>query len=128
MISYDISMRCCRDMTIVRFFSKAGHHSMIQLENSTRLRHGFLEMLARPETAHFCLKFSKNKLKLRMSSPVVDHGQRMLSIYFTQDQKYLRSMGYGVRLRYTIALRSVRGRFTCNNSELFSRLSLSAQS
>ena len=56
------------------FFSKFGPHSKIQFENITRLRHEFLETLARHEKAHFSLKFSKNKLKLRKSNPVVAVG------------------------------------------------------
>ena len=49
------------------FFSTFGPHSKMQFENSTR----FLETLAGPEKAHFCLKFSKNRLKLKKSNPVV---------------------------------------------------------
>ena len=52
-------------------FLKFGPHSKIQFENSPRLRHEFFEMLVRPEKAHFCLKFSKNKPKFKKYNPVV---------------------------------------------------------
>ena len=57
--------------TIVHFFLKFGPDSKIQFENMTKLRNEFLETLAGPEKAHFCLKFSKDKLKLKKTNPVV---------------------------------------------------------
>ena len=45
-----------RKMSIVRFFSKFGPLSKIQLENSTRFRHVFLEALACPEKNALLLK------------------------------------------------------------------------
>ena len=59
------------DIVSIVLFFKFGPHSKIQFEISTRLRHEFLETLARPEEAHFCLKFGKNKLKFRKANPVV---------------------------------------------------------
>ena len=65
-------------------FSKFGPHSKIQFENITRLRHEFLKTLARPEKANFCLKFSKNKQKLRKSSQVESRSGDVISIFYTR--------------------------------------------
>ena len=53
------------------FSSKLRPHFKILSENNTWLRYEFLKILARSEKTHFCLKFSKNKLKLKKSNPVV---------------------------------------------------------
>ena len=60
-----------RNLPIVRFFPKFGPHSKLQFENNTWLRHVFLETFAHFEKVHFCVKVSKNRLKLRKFNSVV---------------------------------------------------------
>ena len=86
----------------------------------------FLETLARSEKAHFCLKFRKKELKFEKSNAVVAVRGCHYTESFTQDQKYLRSMDYGVRLKFTLNLLSVRSRFTGNNSNFYGRIMTAA--
>ena len=75
----------------MRFFSKFGPHSKIYFENSTRLRHEFLETLARPE------KKLQQKLTTTQKVQPGSRDQEMLLVSFTRDQKYLWTIEYGVR-------------------------------
>ena len=67
------------------FFSKFGHSldtPGYNLKTARDYGMNFLETLARSGKAHFCLKFSKNKVKLRKFNPVVTV-RDVISIFYT---------------------------------------------